>query len=60
MGEMDFDYSETDGTWSHEFAARTCKKCRWWYRLKAGDLLGGATDDSGAALREVLVKRYAP
>lgn len=60
MGDMDFVYSAADATWSSELNAPRCAKCRWWFRLNSSDLIGGLTDQSGEALRKVLVKRYVP
>jgi GNAT superfamily N-acetyltransferase len=60
MGEMDFDYSEADGTWSHTFDARTCPRCTWWYRLDGGKLVGGLASASGETLRKAEAERPRP
>jgi hypothetical protein len=60
MGEMDFEYSGADSTWSCGFSSPRCPKCTWWYRIEKSGLVGGITSGSGDALRKVSAKRYVP
>lgn len=60
MGELDFEYTGEDSTWTCAMSAPTCPQCKWWYRIEKSGLVGGVTNGSGDVLRKVSAKRYAP
>jgi hypothetical protein len=60
MGEMDVEYAESTGVWSHVIDARACPACRWWFRVEGAHLIGWLTTSAGDTLRVVSATRFGP
>ena len=58
MGEMDVDFSESTGVWSHVIDARACPGCTWWFRVEGSRLIGSLTTSAGDTLRAVSAARF--
>ena len=58
MGEMDFTYDARDSTWSSPLDVPSCKECRWRFRIRGSQLIGGLNSGAQDTLRSVIAIRH--
>jgi hypothetical protein len=60
MGEMDFAYDARDSTWTFPLDVPSCQECRWWFRIRGSQLIGGLNSGAQDTLRRVSAIRHTP